>query len=173
MEPASDVDAEMSRQNAPNQVIRARPNQGQVTTPPQNKLQILQSTPLRATRGVAATPFGKEKEIYPYYCPICMWYYRTILKTTCCGGQYLCEFCIHSLVCSLPWWAKGKRHTRRFFGPFFLGGVGRGVQGGGSGDGQQGCEGQPHTPYITSPYSAAHEPKPQRFAQEERRTCKR
>uniref|UniRef100_A0A7S1NHA6 RING-type domain-containing protein n=1 Tax=Eutreptiella gymnastica TaxID=73025 RepID=A0A7S1NHA6_9EUGL len=93
-------DAEMSRQNATNQmVIRARPvQQVQVTTPPQNKLQTLQSTPLRATRGVAATPYGKEKEIYPYYCPICMWYYRSILKTTCCGGQYLCEFCVHSLV---------------------------------------------------------------------------
>eukprot|EP01006_Ploeotia_vitrea_P000967 TRINITY_DN103983_c0_g1_i1.p1 TRINITY_DN103983_c0_g1~~TRINITY_DN103983_c0_g1_i1.p1 ORF type:complete len:328 (+),score=37.48 TRINITY_DN103983_c0_g1_i1:46-1029(+) len=54
------------------------------------------SSPVRATLGSACTPQDKEKNVFRYFCPICMWYYRRVLKTTCCSGQYICEFCAHS-----------------------------------------------------------------------------
>eukprot|EP00998_Keelungia_sp_KM082_P006452 NODE_2700_length_1008_cov_139.692395_g2680_i0.p1 GENE.NODE_2700_length_1008_cov_139.692395_g2680_i0~~NODE_2700_length_1008_cov_139.692395_g2680_i0.p1 ORF type:complete len:277 (-),score=4.15 NODE_2700_length_1008_cov_139.692395_g2680_i0:91-921(-) len=55
-------------------------------------------SPLRTTIGVCQTPSGKSKDVYKYYCPICMWHFRKCWKTVCCAGQYICEFCLESYV---------------------------------------------------------------------------
>lgn len=34
-----------------------------------------------------------EKEIYKYYCPLCMEYYKKILKSSLCCSQYICFSC--------------------------------------------------------------------------------
>jgi len=38
------------------------------------------------------TPTGEEATIYKYYCPLCMLYFKTILKSPCCGN-YICFMC--------------------------------------------------------------------------------
>lgn len=38
------------------------------------------------------TPTGEEAEIYKYYCPLCMLYFKSILKSKCCGN-YICFLC--------------------------------------------------------------------------------
>jgi hypothetical protein len=41
---------------------------------------------------VPYTPTGEEADLYKYYCPLCMLYYQSILKSQCCNN-YLCIFC--------------------------------------------------------------------------------
>jgi hypothetical protein len=41
---------------------------------------------------VPYTPTGEEADLYKYYCPLCMLYYQSILKSKCCNN-YLCIFC--------------------------------------------------------------------------------
>eukprot|EP01012_Entosiphon_sulcatum_P047172 TRINITY_DN6387_c0_g1_i1.p1 TRINITY_DN6387_c0_g1~~TRINITY_DN6387_c0_g1_i1.p1 ORF type:complete len:337 (-),score=11.74 TRINITY_DN6387_c0_g1_i1:63-1073(-) len=58
-----------------------------------------QSTPCQRSRlGVPQTPAEGQREVYRYYCPICMWHYKSIFKTVCCAGQYICEFCVLSML---------------------------------------------------------------------------
>eukprot|EP01041_Mallomonas_annulata_P001223 gene1223-2377_t len=41
---------------------------------------------------IARTPQGDESNIFKYYCPLCMSFFRDILKSTCCGN-YICFPC--------------------------------------------------------------------------------
>lgn len=43
------------------------------------------------------TPTGVEAELFKYYCPLCMLYFKTILKTKCCGN-YMCFVCTRDYV---------------------------------------------------------------------------
>lgn len=38
------------------------------------------------------TPVGDEANVYRYYCPLCMLYFKKILKSQCCGN-YICVQC--------------------------------------------------------------------------------
>lgn len=38
------------------------------------------------------TPMGAERDVFKFYCPICMFYYKDILATACCKN-YLCYTC--------------------------------------------------------------------------------
>lgn len=42
---------------------------------------------------IAYTPHGDEQNVFKYYCPLCMQYYKIIAKTKCCGNS-LCKQCI-------------------------------------------------------------------------------
>lgn len=42
---------------------------------------------------IAYTPHGDEQNVFKYYCPLCMQYYKIIAKTKCCGNS-LCKHCI-------------------------------------------------------------------------------
>ena len=42
---------------------------------------------------IAHTPQGDEQNVFKYYCPLCMQYYKIIAKTKCCGNS-LCKHCI-------------------------------------------------------------------------------
>lgn len=42
---------------------------------------------------IAYTPQGDEQNVFKYYCPLCMQYYKIIAKTKCCGNS-LCKHCI-------------------------------------------------------------------------------
>jgi hypothetical protein len=45
------------------------------------------------------TPTGADAEVYKYYCPLCMLYFKNILKGACCGN-YLCFACTRDYVAS-------------------------------------------------------------------------
>lgn len=51
---------------------------------PRRELALLSSVPF--------TPLGKEASVYCYYCPLCMEFFESILKTKCCGN-YICLKC--------------------------------------------------------------------------------
>lgn len=51
---------------------------------PRRELALRSSVPF--------TPIGKEASIYRYYCPLCMEFFESILKTKCCGN-YICLKC--------------------------------------------------------------------------------
>jgi hypothetical protein len=38
------------------------------------------------------TPRGNDISVYPYYCPLCMEYFKDTLRTQCCGN-YVCFPC--------------------------------------------------------------------------------
>lgn len=60
-----------------------------------NDSRITSSTPRISPEqeaNVPYTPTGDEASIYKYYCPLCMSYFRCILKTKCCTN-YLCYRC--------------------------------------------------------------------------------
>jgi hypothetical protein len=42
---------------------------------------------------ISSTPVGDQLQIYKYYCPLCMSFYKDILKSTCCH-HYICSECI-------------------------------------------------------------------------------
>lgn len=42
--------------------------------------------------GVPATPTGELINVYRYYCPLCMFYYEDIMRSSCCGN-YCCYTC--------------------------------------------------------------------------------
>lgn len=46
---------------------------------------------------VPDTPIGSAANVYPYYCPLCMEYFKDILRSTCCGN-YVCLPCATSFV---------------------------------------------------------------------------
>jgi len=43
------------------------------------------------------TPRGNDVNNYPYYCPLCMEYYKDVLRTHCCGN-YVCKPCSTTFV---------------------------------------------------------------------------
>ncbi len=43
------------------------------------------------------TPKGTDVEIFKYYCPLCMLYFKNILKGACCGN-YICFACTRDYV---------------------------------------------------------------------------
>jgi hypothetical protein len=48
-------------------------------------------------QSVPYTPHGDEAAIYKYYCPLCMQYFREIMKMKCCGN-YLCISCCKDYI---------------------------------------------------------------------------
>lgn len=48
---------------------------------------------------VPYTPSGDEAQIFRYYCPLCMQYFRRILKMKCCGN-YTCNNCASEYLAS-------------------------------------------------------------------------
>lgn len=55
---------------------------------------------------VPYTPHGPEADLFKYYCPLCMLYYKNILKVPCCGN-YVCFSCTKDYVST-----KGLDHVR-------------------------------------------------------------
>jgi hypothetical protein len=51
---------------------------------PRRELALRSSVPF--------TPLGKEASIYCYYCPLCMEFFESIMRTKCCGN-YICLRC--------------------------------------------------------------------------------
>ena len=51
--------------------------------------------------GIPETPHQDDKSmaLYKYYCPICMNYFKSILKSSCCGN-YICLTCCKSYLYS-------------------------------------------------------------------------
>jgi len=41
---------------------------------------------------VEYTPVGAEKDVYKYYCPLCMFYYQEVQESNCCKN-YICYQC--------------------------------------------------------------------------------
>jgi hypothetical protein len=51
------------------------------------------STPEASPRSCRAyTPVGEDAAIYCYYCPLCMQYYKDMMKSMCCG-HHICNTC--------------------------------------------------------------------------------
>ena len=62
---------------------------------------MMQITPSRqeALRSsVAYTPQGDDVNVFKYYCPLCMSFFRDILKSTCCGNYICFPCCFEYLV---------------------------------------------------------------------------
>jgi hypothetical protein len=55
---------------------------------------------------VPYTPKGSEADIFKYYCPLCMLYFKNILKGSCCGN-YICFTCTKDYVAT-----KGLDHIK-------------------------------------------------------------
>jgi hypothetical protein len=51
---------------------------------PRRELALRSSVPF--------TPLGKEASVYCYYCPLCMEFFESIMRTKCCGN-YICLKC--------------------------------------------------------------------------------
>eukprot|EP00944_MAST-04C_sp_MAST-4C-sp1_P005778 g5778.t1 len=72
--------------------------------PPQidthNRANIRLSTPHQKIRvsSIDYTPMGEEKTKFPFYCPLCLYYFSdTIMETSCCKN-YICHDCaVHFL----------------------------------------------------------------------------
>lgn len=48
--------------------------------------------PSRSEFAMADTPSGKAASLYRFYCPLCMLYFKSIHRMSCCE-QYVCSFC--------------------------------------------------------------------------------
>ena len=46
---------------------------------------------------IAHTPNGEETHVFKYYCPLCMSFFRDILKSSCCGNYTCFPCCIDFL----------------------------------------------------------------------------
>lgn len=46
---------------------------------------------------VAYTPAGDMADVYKYYCPLCMSFFKDILKSGCCGNYICSECCVDFL----------------------------------------------------------------------------
>ena len=72
--------------------------------PPQidthNRANVRLSTPHQKIRvsSIDYTPMGEEKTKFPFYCPLCLYYFSdTIMETSCCKN-YICHDCaVHFL----------------------------------------------------------------------------
>jgi hypothetical protein len=42
---------------------------------------------------ISYTPVGDQLQVYKYYCPLCMSFYKDILQSSCCH-HYICSECI-------------------------------------------------------------------------------
>lgn len=51
---------------------------------PRREFALLSSIPF--------TPLGKDASIYRYYCPLCMEFFESVLRTKCCAN-YICLKC--------------------------------------------------------------------------------
>ena len=47
--------------------------------------------------GCADTPVGTQAEVYKFYCPLCMMFYRSVLELPCCN-QSTCAHCFGEYV---------------------------------------------------------------------------
>eukprot|EP00756_Hemistasia_phaeocysticola_P049572 Hpha_TRINITY_DN24082_c0_g1::TRINITY_DN24082_c0_g1_i1::g.130357::m.130357 len=47
----------------------------------------------RDTAGLCHTPGPGNQHDYKYYCPICMYHFKAMLRAHCCA-QYMCMFCV-------------------------------------------------------------------------------
>jgi len=43
------------------------------------------------------TPVGDEAEVFKYYCPLCMLFFKAIMKVSCCGN-YICLDCFNDYL---------------------------------------------------------------------------
>src|SRR5688572_21598790 len=78
-----------SMSNEPLTPIQMEPVQSEVV-----KYEILVS-PRRQNnliQCIPSTPKGAHVHEYPYYCPLCMEYFKDILRSKCCGN-YMCFPC--------------------------------------------------------------------------------
>jgi hypothetical protein len=57
-----------------------------------NKLLISPRSEVALRLSIPFTPCGKDCHIYSYYCPLCMEFFQSILKSKCCGN-YTCLKC--------------------------------------------------------------------------------
>jgi hypothetical protein len=46
---------------------------------------------------MAETPSGAAANVYRFYCPLCMLYFKSISRMSCCQ-QYICTFCVTDYV---------------------------------------------------------------------------
>jgi hypothetical protein len=54
---------------------------------------VVDTTPeKKALNRVEYTPMGAEKEVFKYYCPLCMFYYEEVQQSGCCKN-YICYQC--------------------------------------------------------------------------------
>ena len=53
--------------------------------------------PEEPDEGVDQLQSPAQRRLYPYDCPICLRYYQTMHKTTCCHN-YTCHFCLDLMV---------------------------------------------------------------------------
>eukprot|EP00996_Jenningsia_fusiforme_P000985 NODE_1899_length_1363_cov_39.305175_g1719_i0.p1 GENE.NODE_1899_length_1363_cov_39.305175_g1719_i0~~NODE_1899_length_1363_cov_39.305175_g1719_i0.p1 ORF type:complete len:370 (-),score=43.90 NODE_1899_length_1363_cov_39.305175_g1719_i0:179-1288(-) len=75
--------------------------------------------------GFPSTPPTVLRPNYKFFCPICMWHFKHLLKTTCCASQYICHSCLHDLAAtarqqSLSRSSKGKSRTTVLSCPFCM-----------------------------------------------------
>lgn len=69
----------------PNLVIKVpSPQHDSVCVTPRRELALLD--------GMSSTPKGEDTHIYPYYCPLCMEFFKDIIRSPCCGN-YTCLLC--------------------------------------------------------------------------------
>lgn len=54
----------------------------------------------RTDVAMAETPSGADADVFRYYCPLCMLYFKSINRMSCCS-EYVCDYCVAEY---------GKRH---------------------------------------------------------------
>lgn len=57
-----------------------------------NTLSITPRREMALRSSIPFTPCGKDCHVYSYYCPLCMEFFQSILKSKCCGN-YTCLKC--------------------------------------------------------------------------------
>lgn len=77
-------DQQSSDQESSKRIITPRKQEQQIVTPRREEF-------FRDSRPY--TPKGEEAHMYPYYCPLCMEFFRDILRSQCCGN-YSCLRCV-------------------------------------------------------------------------------
>eukprot|EP01038_Epipyxis_sp_PR26KG_P008798 gene8798-11880_t len=69
-----------------------------------NSVTIAQLTPRSTTEHeirtlIFHTPMDEPSKLFPYYCPLCMMYYKSIWKSNCCEN-YICSRCCKDYLSS-------------------------------------------------------------------------
>lgn len=71
--------------------------------------------------GLDYTPSGREAEAFPYYCPLCMNYYKGIFESNCCK-HLVCYGCLLNYVAgACPIILTSSAHGRNFHTSWPLG----------------------------------------------------
>ena len=94
-------------ENSPSSAATAGGNSRQTLEPLKIKVPKPIVTPIMVTprrekellASMCCTPKGENAHLFPYYCPLCMEFFKDILRSNCCGN-YTCVQCCKGFLSS-------------------------------------------------------------------------